>query len=290
VGRTLGWTGLIAVGIIFTQIVMPTLAHADHADASAMLSSEVRRIIPSGSIIIPEGANKALFLSVDMNRNGRLEYAVLYRYKHDGTLLAGAMIFDYQKVHIQKLWQDNGLVMPVSVWTVNLFNNGSEEVAFKGGVGAMANYYDILADNNGHVRSIFNSTAYRLDIGDFSGRGIKELATWTQDVGNSYSIHLYGWNSRRRHYQEVPNNRYPEYFKDTVIPYYNALRKTKNAWTRGISQKGIDYELASAYYDAGQYQQSLSEIANGLKISNNDYPPDSEFLALKRQVERSKSS
>ncbi|MHB1627352.1 MAG: hypothetical protein ACYCVB_03070 [Bacilli bacterium] len=282
-----GLMGIIAAGAVFAQISTPTLAHADHASASTTLSAEVHKMIPSGSVIIPEGANKTPFLSVDMNHNDQFEYVALYKYKKHGIPLVGAMIFNHRNGHVQKLWQYTGsdVVMPARISVKDLLNNGKKEVIFQGEIGAMANYNEILADNNGHIRPIFNSAAYRLDIGDFNGRGINELATWTQNFGDLYNIRMYGWNKSRGQYQQVPNNKSPRYFKNTVIPYYNALAKTKYG---KMMPKVNDYALAMAYYDAGQYKQALTEIAGGLKISNNDYPPDSEFLALKKQITRSK--
>ena len=225
-----GLMRIIAAGTVFAQVLTPTLAHADHASTSTTLSAEVHKMIPSGSVIIPEGANKTPFLSVDMNHNGQFEYVVLYKYKKHGIPLVGAMIFNHQNGHVQKLWQYIGsdVVMPARISVKDLLNNGKQEVIFQGEIGAMANYYEILADNKGHIRPIFNSAAYRLDIGDFNGRGMDELATWTQDVGNSYVIQMYGWNKSRGQYQKVPNNKNPKYFKNTVIPYYNALKKRKN--------------------------------------------------------------
>lgn len=282
-----GLIGIIAVGTFSAQVLMPTAAHADHASASTTLSAEVRKMIPSGSIIVPEGANRTPFLSVDMNHNGQFEYVVLYKYKKHGIPHVGAMIFNHQNGHIQKLWQYAGsnVVMPASISVRDLLKNGKQEVIFKGTIGAMANYYEILANDNGHIRPIFNSAAYRLDIGDFNGRGTDELAAWIQNFGDLYNIQMYGWDKSRGQYQQVPNNKNARYFRNTVIPYYNALAKTKYG---KMMPKVNDYALALAYYDAGQYKQSLIEIASGLKISNNDYPPDSKFLALKKQIERSK--
>jgi hypothetical protein len=217
-----------------------------------------------------------------MNNDDNNEYIALYKYQKQGIKVpfAGAMIFTTESSKVQKLWQyTDGAVVTASIATKDLLNNGKQEVIFKGEIGAMANQNEILAYENGHIKTIFNSAAYRLDI--INDSGSDELATWAQDTGDLYNIQIYSWNKDSEQYQTVPNNNAPSYFTNTVIPYYNSLAKSKS----GKSElRGIDYNLAEAYYDAGQDKQALGEITSGLKI-NGDYPSASQFQTLQKQIE-----
>lgn len=278
---------LIGFGTV-AKAASPSNQTATASSTFAMMP-QVRKLIPSGAVITAEGKNKTSFVSMDLNFDGKTEYAVVYKYqpnkKLDPVPLAGTMIFNIKNGKVQKLWAKNGVVTPASMSVKDLLNNGKQEVIFKGVIGAMANSYEILQDSNGKIKLIFQTSAYRMNIGDYNKSGVDQLVTWTQTVGDIYNIQLYGWHKNTDRYTAISNNKAPNYFINTVIPYYNMLSKTKNGKEE---LKGIDYELANAYFDAGNYTQALTEINNGLKLTNQPYPPTSQFRSLKSQIERAK--
>lgn len=246
---------------------------------------DILKLLPKGSQLIPSDVSGSLIQQVDLNNDGKHEYAALYQYPNQGAKLIGAIVVaTNNNGTIKKLWQYNGkigLVKPTSLTIKNVQNDGKKDIIFKAEEGAMANYYDVLTWENGGVKSIFQTSAYRMDIGRYGKTNANQIVTWTSDTGFLYNIQVNEWNSKDKQFETVPNSTASRYFKDTMIPYYQNVSKS-NQGKQGA--KGVAFGLAQAYLGAGEYQSALSEVSKGLKLNPNDYPPNSEFMTLKNQI------
>ena len=252
--------------------------------SAVVLKPELLKFLPKGTQLIPSNSDGSVIQQVDLDNDGEYEYTALYKYPHDDMHFVGAIVFVNDHGTIKKIWQYNGkisLVSPSSLTIKDLQNDGNKEIIFKAHAGAMANYYDILAPENGGVKSVFHTFAYRMDLGHYGRTKSNQIITWTLDTGFLYHIEVYGWNPKAKQFERTANNAAPEYFKDTVIPYYKNVAKSSQGKQ---VPKMIDYGLAQAYFYAGEYQAALAEVNSGLKFSANDYPPNSDFLTLKHQT------
>lgn len=128
------------------------------------------KLLPKDTQLIPSNIDGSLIQRVDLDNDGRFEYTALYNYPYDGLRFVGAILVANDQGIIKKFWQYNGkisLVSPASLSIKDIQNDGKKEIIFKAQVGAMANYYDILALENGGVKSVFHTFAYRMDIGHY---------------------------------------------------------------------------------------------------------------------------
>lgn len=252
--------------------------------SAVVLKPELLKFLPKGTQLIPSNTDGSMIQRVDLDNDGQYEYTALYKYPYDGVRFVGAIVFANDHGTIKKLWQYNGkisLVSPPGLTIKDIQNDGKKVIIFKAQAGAMANYYNILELENGGIKSIFHTFAYRMDIGHYGEKQSNQLVTWTLDTGFLYRIQVYGWNTKAKQFEPTANNTAPQYFKDTVIPYYKNIAKL-NQGKHGL--KGIAYGLSQAYFDVGEYQAALAEVNTGLKFSANDYPPNSDFLTLKHQI------
>ncbi|GMA61045.1 hypothetical protein [Alicyclobacillus fastidiosus] len=228
---------------------------------------------------------------LDLGNDGNVEYASLYQYSYDGVKQSGAIIVGRNGNKLKTLWQykgpglgsEPGVVQPISLVVKDVLGNGTKDVVFTGQVGAGANCVEVISCQNGAAKTLFATTSTRVDIGHYgtSSSNYNQIVTWSLDTGVLYNFQVYGWNSKEQQFDPIANTSAANYFKNTVVPYYKNLTNS----TQGKQDpKMVTYGLASAYFYAGEYSSALTEVNAGLKLSRNDYPPNSEFVNLKNQI------
>lgn len=131
--------------------------------------------------------------------------------------------------------------------------------------------------NHGFINLLPNNVVYsKLFIEDMPGTHGKddqyELAIWTHDTGDAYSIDVYRYNGKEF---ELAKDVYPYYFKK-VVSFYKQLVNIYDFsyyW----------YYLADAQFKANQFEDALHSIDKAL-TSEFLYPSKEKMMELKQKI------
>ncbi|UOF90016.1 hypothetical protein LSG31_19450 [Fodinisporobacter ferrooxydans] len=137
-----------------------------------------------------------------------------------------------------------------------------------------------MRPENGKIESTFQTIANKFTIADLNGDKLLEIAAWIKETGPLFKYQIYHWDTSAQQFKIDSNDRYPRFFKQSVIPYYESLLQNGQPPYRMVA-----YGLSYAYVYAGEYKQALPMIEKGLAMKNQ-YPPDKELLQLKSMAQQ----
>lgn len=164
--------------------------------------------------------------------------------------------------------------------TADIDGDGQNEVLLSRRIGGTVGQLFTYKWNNNLLNKISNEGLYysKLDIVDVPGKNIRAVATWQHDTGDAYMIDILKWNGKTF----VPDeNPYPDYFKQSVVPYYE--QKVKEMPNAGFYW----YYLADAQIKAGDKTSALNSIEKGLELRlDASYPPKEAFDELKEKASK----
>ncbi len=241
------------------------------------LQADLISLLPKGSRLLPyKPQTVALF---KMGKSS-LVYGAVFQNVSGGS---GVALAQSQKGKLSLLWTNTAFGVPSMMSNPDLLHNGEHElVLIEGSPSVMTTEkVDVLRLTGTKVVPILTGTASQIDKGNWrSGSTMTQFAFWNYGYGGMYNIHMYQWSGSKGKYVLTPNERFPLYFKQYVVPYY-----TNQLYHGKPVNRSIAYGLSEALYDAGQYKASLNMINDGMRIPwASQFPTNKEFTMLQNMV------
>ncbi|OAA90623.1 M56 family metallopeptidase [Clostridium ljungdahlii] len=164
------------------------------------------------------------------------------------------------------------------VQTADIDGDGENEVLLGRRIGGTTGQLSVYKWNNNALGKISNEDIYysKLDIVDVPGENMKAIAVWNHDTGDAYMVDVLKWNGKTFKSAE---DLYPNYFKQSVVPYYE--QKVKEMPKIGFYW----YYLGDSQIKAGDKESAIKSIEEGLKL-NTGYPSQEEFNKLKEKASK----
>ncbi|MDB5085578.1 MAG: Tetratricopeptide 2 repeat-containing protein, partial [Bacilli bacterium] len=252
------------------------------SDQSAI--DQLQSLLPTGAkLIYTPGESIPSILKTDLNNDGHTEWAAIYVSNPGSTPSSlGIIMAQSENGKLKQIYMQDGIGISLSQLTVqDLIGNGTKTVLVEAQVGASAGRsVTLLGMENGEVKPLLKTIADKIYMDDLNGDNKAEIATWVHDTGQLFTIVIYSWDQSQKLYSKTPNENFPKFFKDLVIPYYESLLLNGEP-----SNRMVAYGLADTYANAGELEKALSVIEKGLVMDKNGYPGDNMFLALKESVQ-----
>jgi tetratricopeptide (TPR) repeat protein len=245
------------------------------------LKKITQQFLPAGATLLApeqpaekERQGQELILAADLNRDGRPEVIAGYRVSQGGV---GVMVLQ-KKEKWGKVWQQEGKGYSLErLQAADITGDGQQEMLIGGTIGASAgNGLDILSWQDEALQKIASLGYHRLEVEDLAGEygrdGKQELAVWSKDTGDAFSVEVLRWDGQKLAPAE---DVYAVYFP-RVVEYY---RKKTEEYPAGLYW----YYLADALTWVNDYQGALSAAEEGMAQNDVLYPGKSSFqMAIAR--------
>lgn len=239
---------------------------------------EVMDYLPAGAKL--EDVDGVSVFPVNVDSDQTPEYLATYRFDESTV---GAFLLKRSGGSYKIVWTDVGKGYGFdTVKIADVTGDGLADILIGWTIGASAgNALDVFTWRSNSLQNIYRTSYHRMDVedidGDYGKDGIAEVALWTKDTGDAYSVEVMRWNERDKNFESAPDV-YRAYYP-RVVEYYKDKVKTMP------EMRAYWYYLGLAQYRAGQLNSALSSISSGLKIKS-DYPDDTSFFLLKADVLR----
>lgn len=237
----------------------------------------VQQQLPPGAKLVtpahPEGS--AAIQYGDIDNDGKKEILATYKVG-EAPGEAGAFILK----HGTKIWETKGTGYEVDWASFQDINgDGKMDLVLGWTIGASAgNGLDVYSWEQGTVQKLFTTGSHKLEIEDMpdakgSTDGRAEMAIWTRDTGDVYSVQVLRWNGK---VLIEATDVYKYYYPKVVVYYQDRVKTTPDAaiyW----------YYLADAQIKSGLLQEAKISIEKGQQLSQS-YPGNDKFNSLKKQL------
>ncbi len=277
---------LVAVGIV--GITNSPIKAETLKNGSALLQTNqsdinyvniVKKFLPSNAqIVTPSNTNGKTteednILLKDLDNDGENE--IITAYKSSGQLEDQMNILVLKKVgeNWVKALDEAGVGFKLDLaLTEDIDEDGQNEVLLSRRVGGTDGELSIYKWNNNLLNKVSNEylSYSKLDIVDVAGKNIKTVATWTHDLGDTYVVDIWKWDGKKF---ILAKDLYPNYFKQSVIPYYQQKIKDGYGGT-------IYWYLADAQINAGDKNAALDSIKKWCYLVGDQVKQEDKNAAL----------
>ncbi len=236
--------------------------------------------LPKNSqIVTPSNTKEAEnVLLKDLDNDGRSEIITAYKSSGDDEKVNVIVLKKLGKNWTKVLDEPGEGYKIDSVLTADINGDGKDEVLLSRKVGGTLAQLSVYKWNNNLLNKVSDEDIpySKLDVVNVPGKSIKAIATWTHDTGDAYIVDVLKWNGKAFASAE---NLYGDYFKQSVVPYYE--QKVKEMPEAGFYW----YYLGDAQINSGDKKTALESIEKGLNL-NKDYPSKEDFNKLKEKASK----
>jgi tetratricopeptide (TPR) repeat protein len=221
---------------------------------------------------LEEPNRRPAILSADLDGDNTQEIAAAYRW-HDNN---GIVVVKWFNGYWQPISYIEGKGYGITYFdSARITEKKAQNLVIGWQLGAIYSQLDIQEWAGNSFRSLLQNEIYfsEIEVANMATKeGIDkkyEIALWTHDTGNAYTVEVYQWDGERLSpYPEA----YPTYFIKVADYYSKQVAKLPDAafyW----------YYLADAQAKSEQYNKALNSIENAIKL-NSTYPSFETLVAL----------